>query len=152
MNTRATAADTVPALVLHRIGDDDGQIFDVEIGGTVFNRAQDQEERRRQVRLDAIGAELIALVPDDQRKHASRLLGEFEQLWGGRVTDVSDHTLRTVGYALTDQALRDQPQDLHKLWLMLFARLGPNDDRGRPAEAYAFLHGEGVDTERGGHW
>jgi hypothetical protein len=78
-------------------GHNGGQVVAAEIGGTILVRAKDPEEIRRQALLDAIGDELEALMPADQRDHASRLLGEFEMLWGGRVNDVHDYVLRQVG-------------------------------------------------------
>ena len=143
MTTRTQTADSVPATVLHRIGDDGG-IFDVEINETVFTRAKDQREQRRQARLDAIGDELLGLT-GDQLDQASRLLGEFEQLWAERVNDVTDYKVRQVGWALITN-------NLHDLWRVIFARLGPSDNKYLPMACMEFLTSDDVDQECGGHW
>lgn len=156
MNTRANAADEnlAQATVISRIGPDShssGQVVHAEIDGTILERAKDPEEIRRQARLKTIGDEIESLIPADVRDRVSRLMGESDQLWAGRVNDVHDYVLREVGAALTDNGLVD-------LWRVLYAHLGGSDDKYRPNASMEFLRTpEGCQDvaafqERGGHW
>jgi hypothetical protein len=154
--TTATTAEPTQtvARVIARIGPgtrNTGQVVHAEIDGTILERAKDPEEVRRQARLTAIGDELESLIPAAERDRASRLMGESDALWAGRVNDVHDYVLREVGAALTDNGLVD-------LWRMLFAHLASDDDKYRPSAVMQFLNPPadcqdvGAFQERGGHW
>lgn len=123
------APKTIAATVVHAI---EGAPYTIEIDGRVFEPVRDQQEARRAARIDEICDEIEAIA-GDQRKHVSWLLGEMENLWGSRVEDVRGYTLRRVGFALMENHMPD-------LWRLLYAELGPSDDRHRPQAAADFLH------------
>ncbi len=135
--------DHVKAAVLLRFKPEQKPIV-VEIDGQVFTRAKDPDEERRAARLDAIGEEIEALAGPHCAR-ANKLLAEIDLLWASRTIDVHDYVLRQVGYALMEHGLGD-------LWRLLYAELGSNDDKHRPAAAADFLHGGADVQDRGSTW
>jgi len=120
------------------------QVVSVEIDGEVFTRAKDPAEARRVAKMEEIEAQLETLA-GPEGKRARELLAELTNLWAARTIDVHDYVLRQVGYALLEHGLVD-------LWRLLYAELGPADDKHRPAAAADFLHGGADFQNRGSTW
>ncbi len=117
------------AAILHRCSVS-GHITEAVIEGRVYRPVEDQAERARDLRLEAIES-VLTVIAGEQVKP---LLEDMQRLWWDRLIDLLDEQLRRVGWRLLENGQED-------LWLLIYAE-AMKGCAIRPEVARAFLEAD----------